>query len=128
MKIRPLAFVALLLASFLPAFASDLAGTWNTEFDSQIGVQKYSFTFKHEGDALTGSATFDHSFGKGTVPLKAVKVDGDKVSFTEAFTMEGNEITIAYSGTLTGDELTLTRQVGDIATEQLTAKRTPAGH
>jgi hypothetical protein len=128
MKFRPFALLALLLASLLPALASDLAGTWTTEFDSQIGVQKYSFTFQHEGDALTGSATFDHSFGKGTVALKAIKVDGDKVSFNEPFTMEGNEITIAYSGSLTGDELKLTRQVGDIATEQLTAKRAPAAH
>jgi hypothetical protein len=127
MKIRPLALFVLLLASFLPAIASDLAGKWVTQFDTQIGLQKYIFEFKRDGDKLTGQAVFDHSFGKGTVQLKDIKADGDKVSFKEPFSMEGNEITIAYSGTLTGDELKLTRQVGDIATEQLIAKRAPAG-
>lgn len=128
MKIRPLAFLTLLLVSLLPAAASDLAGKWNAQFDTQIGVQKYIFEFKRDGDKLTGQATFDHSLGKGTVPLKAIKAEGDNVSFNETFTMEGNEVTIAYHGTLTGDELKLTRNVGDFASEQLTAKRAPSGN
>lgn len=125
MKFRPLALLALLLTAVLPAYAG-LAGKWTAEFDTQIGHQKYSYEFKQEGDQLSGSATYDHAFGKGTVQLKAVKMDGDKVSFTEALSFNGNEVTITYQGTLAGDELKLTRQVGDIATEQITAKRVPA--
>ncbi|MDQ5978609.1 MAG: hypothetical protein QG602_1583, partial [Verrucomicrobiota bacterium] len=34
--------------------------------------------------------------------------------------------TITYTGTLAGDEIKLTRQVGEFATEQLSAKRAPA--
>jgi hypothetical protein len=128
MKIRSLACLFLLLASFLPAVAADLVGKWTTQFDTQIGLQKYIFEFKRDGTQISGQATFDHSFGKGTVQLKDIKADGDKVSFNEPFTMEGNAITIAYHGTITGDELKLTRNVGDIATEQLTAKRVPAGN
>jgi hypothetical protein len=126
MKIRFLSTLALLIATALPAAASDLLGQWTAEFDSPIGVQKYVYEFKNSGDALTGEATFDHSMGKGTAPLKNVKVEGDKVSFTEPLTIEGNEITITYSGTLAGDTLTLTRNVGDFGTEQLTAKRAAA--
>ena len=127
MKLRSLALLALLIASVLPAAAADLIGKWTAEFDSQIGVQKYSYEFKQDGETLTGQATFDHSFGKGTVQLRGIKLDGDKVSFNEPFTMEGNEIIISYSGTLTGDEMKLTRNVGDFATEQVTAKRAAAG-
>jgi hypothetical protein len=126
MKIRFLGALALLLAVALPAAAADLAGKWTAEFDSPIGVQKYVYEFKGEGGALTGEATFDHSMGKGTVALKNVKVEGDKVSFEEPLKIEGNEITISYSGTLTGDELKLERKVGDFGTEQVAAKRAGA--
>ena len=128
MKIRPLAILALLIAAVLPASAatSNLVGKWSAEFESPIGVQKYTYEFKNSGDALTGQATFEHSMGKGSVQLKNVKVDGDKVSFSEPLSIEGNEITIVYSGTLSGDELKLARTVGDFGTEQLTAKRAPA--
>jgi hypothetical protein len=124
-KIR-FALLALLLASSLPAAAADLLGRWTAEFDSPIGVQKYIYEFKTTGDALTGQATYDHSLGKGTVPLNDLKVEGDKVSFTEPLTIDGNQITIVYSGTLSGDELKLTRNVGDFGAEQLTAKHAAA--
>lgn len=126
MKTRFLAVLALALASALPAAAADLPGQWTAEFDSPIGVQKYIYEFTKTGEALEGKATYDHSMGKGTVPLKDLKVDGDKVSFSEPLTIEGNEITITYSGTLAGDELKLTRNVGDFGSEQLTAKRAAA--
>lgn len=126
MKTRLLVLLALLIAAVLPASAANLVGKWSAEFDTQIGLQKYVFEFKQAGDNFTGEASFDHSFGKGTVQLKNIKVEGDKVSFAEPFKMDGNEITISYTGTLTNDEMKLTRQVGEIATEQLTAKRAPA--
>jgi hypothetical protein len=125
-KTRLLGILALLMAVALPAAAADLPGRWTAEFESPIGVQKYVYEFKKSGDTLTGEATFDHSLGKGTVPLKDLKVEGDKVSFNEPLTIEGNQITITYSGTLTGDELKLTRVVGDFGSEQLTAKRASA--
>jgi hypothetical protein len=125
MKIRFLSILALLMAA-LPAGAAELPGRWTAEFESPIGVQKYVYEFQKSGDALTGQATFDHSMGKGTVPLKNLKLDGDKISFDEPLTIEGNQITITYSGTLAGDELKLTRVVGDFGSEQLTAKRAAA--
>lgn len=126
MRIRFLAFLALLAVTSLPAAAADLSGRWTAEFDSPIGVQKYIYEFKTTAGALTGQATYDHSMGKGTVSLNDLKVEGDKVSFTEPLTIDGNQITIVYSGTLTGDELKLTRNVGDFGAEQLTAKRAAA--
>lgn len=115
--------IAVLAAVAAPASAGDLAGRWTAEFDSPIGVQKYVYEFKGAGDSLTGEASYEHSLGKGTVPLKELKVDGDKVSFTEQLSLDGMELTITYSGTLAGDEIALTRNVGDFGAEQLTAKR-----
>jgi hypothetical protein len=64
--------------------------------------------------------------GKGTVELKNLKIEGDRVTFDEPLTIEGNQITITYSGTLAVDELKLTRTVGNFGTEQLIAKRAAA--
>lgn len=125
MKMRLFAVLALLLAA-LPASAGDLVGKWTAEFDTQIGVQKYVFEFKKSGDTITGMATFERSVGNGTAPLSNVKVEGDKVSFEEPLAMPDAQITIKYTGTLAGDELKLERKVGDVATEQLTAKRAAA--
>ena len=128
MKVRLFTAFALLMATVLPAAAAELAGRWTAEFDSPIGAQKYVYEFKKSGDALTGQATYEHSMGKGTVDLKNLKVDGDKITFEEPLTIDGNQITITYSGTLAGDELKLSRVVGDFGTEQLTAKRASASH
>lgn len=123
MKIRiaiALAFVILAGA----ARADTLPGKWTSEFDSQIGVQKYVFEFKESGDRIVGFATFERSLGNGRVELKEIKHVGDKVSFVEPFSFDGNEIEIRYSGTLAGDEMKLRRDVGDFATEHIVAKRT----
>jgi hypothetical protein len=125
MKLKMSVVLALMLAA-LPASAGELVGRWATEFDTQIGPQKYVFEFSKSGDTITGTATFERSVGNGTAPLKNVKVEGDKVRFEEPLSFDGNEVTIVYSGTLAGDELKLERKVGDIATESLTAKRAAA--
>jgi hypothetical protein len=41
----PITFLALAALPCL-AFAADVTGTWKAEFDSQIGLQKYTCTLK----------------------------------------------------------------------------------
>jgi len=124
---KMLCFAAAILPLFTAARAADLAGRWTAEFDSQIGVQKYVYEFKVDGEKITGKATHDHSMGKGEAELKAIKLSGDDVSFTEPLNINGDEITITYTGKIAGDEMKLTRQVGDFATEQIVVKRAAAG-
>jgi hypothetical protein len=120
------ALAALTLSSLSLAHAADLAGHWTSEFDSQIGVQKYTYDFKAGGDKLTGKATYDHSLGKGETVLKEIKVTGDDVFFAEDFSAPDVSVHITYTGKIAGDEMKLTRQVGDLATEQIVAKRVKA--
>lgn len=124
--IRVLTFVLLALAGSSLLRAADLVGKWTTEFDTQIGIQKYVYEFKVSGDRLVGRATFQRSLGNGEVELRSIKLDGDTVSFVEPFSFEGTETPITYSGVITGDEMKLTRNVGDFATEQLVARREKA--
>ena len=121
-KIAGLAAV-LLLAASLPAVAADVTGQWTTQFDTQVGVQKYTFDFKVNGEDLTGTAAFERMGEKGTTELKEGKVQGDKVTFVEMLDFQGNAIRIEYTGTVAGDEIKFTRKVGDFATEELVAKR-----
>jgi len=115
--------LALMLVTAVTAFAADVTGTWTADFDTQIGVQKYVFTFKVEGEKLTGEAAAERMGEKATVPLKDGSVKGDQIAFTETLDFQGQQVAIVYSGTIAGDEIKFTRKVGDFATEQLVAKR-----
>jgi len=129
MTYRKMMMAAFTLALLSPAHAADVAGKWKTEFDTQIGIQKYTYEFKVDGDKITGKATFEREQAKGEVALKEIKVNGDDIAFMEPLNFDGQEIRIDYKGKVSGDEMKLTRQVGDFATEELVAKRIkePAG-
>lgn len=117
------AVAALALVGSLPALAGDVSGKWTAQFDTQVGVQKYTFDLKAAGDKLTGSAAFERMGEKGTAELKEGKLEGDKLSFVEMLEMQGNQLRIEYTGVLAGDEIKFTRKVGDFATEEFVAKR-----
>jgi len=126
-SILSLAIVAS-LASFtlivvLSVLAADLGGKWKAEFDTQIGVQKYTFTFKVEGEKLTGKASFERMDQKGEVDLLEGTVKGDEISFVEKVNFQDNELRLEYKGKIKGDEISFTRKVGDFATEEFVAKR-----
>jgi len=107
----------------LPSGAADATGKWKAEFDTQIGVQKYTFDLKADGEKLTGMTSFERMGEQGQVELKEGKVKGDEVFFVELLNFDGNEIRIKYTGKVAGDEIKLTRKVGDFATEDFVAKR-----
>ena len=106
-----------------PAAAADIAGKWHAEFETQIGIQKYVYDFKIDGDTITGKASFERENGKGEVDLKEIKVSGDDISFMEPLDFDGQQVRIDYKGKVSGDEMKLTRQVGEFATEEVVAKR-----
>jgi enterochelin esterase-like enzyme len=110
------------------ALAADVTGTWKSEFDSQIGRQKYTFTFKQDGTKLTGKASSEVADRKRDAELREGKVASDTVSFVEPLTIQDNEIRISYTGKLSadGNEIKFTREVGDFAKEEITAKRDQA--
>ena len=118
-----LLYAAVTLALVLAAHAADVTGKWKGEFDTQVGVQKYTFELKVDGEKLTGKAFFERMNQKGEAELQEGTVKGAEIFFVEKFSIEGNEIRIEYKGKLTGDEINFTRHVGDFATEQFVAKR-----
>ncbi|MBP7049643.1 MAG: esterase family protein [Phycisphaerae bacterium] len=122
-RVMSLSMIVFCLAAVGSVQAADIAGTWNAEFDTQIGVQQYTFTFKQDGAAVTGKAVADIAGQTREVELQEVKLEGDTVSFVENLDFQGTEIRIAYTGTVAGDEIKFTRKVGEFATEEFAAKR-----
>ena len=105
------------------ALAIDISGDWTTEFDTQIGVQKYTFNFVQEGDTVTGNADAEIEGDPRKVEFREGRIEDHVLTFHEIFTFQGNEIRIEYKGTVGNDEIHFTRNVGDFATEQLVATR-----
>ncbi len=114
-----LAVLIFALVSAVAAQAPDISGKWTAAFDTQIGVQKYTYEFKADGGKLTGKATSEN----GSSEIQEGRVSGDEVSFVEMLSFQDMKIRIEYKGKVAGDEIKFTRQVGDFATEQLVAKR-----
>jgi hypothetical protein len=118
----PMALLALAVIS-VPALAADITGTWKADFNTQRGLQKYTFTFKQDSAGLTGKISADLNGEKREADLKEGKVEGDNVTFVELLSFQGNELRIVYTGRISADEIKFTRKVGDFATEELVAKR-----
>jgi hypothetical protein len=110
---------AAIALSAATAFAGDITGKWTASFDTQIGTQNYTYDFKADGNKLTGKAK--SQFAESEITEGTIK--DDDVAFVENLDFQGQPIRIEYKGKLVGDELKLTRKVGDIATEELVAKR-----
>ena len=113
-----LAFCALCLA--VSTFGADISGQWTSTFSTQIGDQHYTYTFKVDGEKLTGTAKSDN----GQSELTKGSVKGDEVTFTESLDFQGMPLVIVYTGKIADtNTINFTRQVGDFATETLVAKR-----
>jgi hypothetical protein len=125
---RRIAFVMVALAFLVPVLGAqapaapkaDISGKWTASFDTQVGVQNYTYEFVVKDGVLSGKLTSS----LGNSAMKPGKVEGDKVTFTETLTFMEMEISIAYTGQIvSADEIKFTRNVGEFATEELVAKR-----
>jgi hypothetical protein len=119
---RHVIFVAaLMMVVVLPLRAADVTGKWTATFTTDIGEQSYTFDFVVKGTVLTGTTKGNLT---GESKIADGKVDGDKISFVENVTFQDMPLRIVYSGQMTSaDEIKMTRNVADIAMEQLVAKR-----
>jgi len=108
-----------LLVLTATALLADVTGKWTASFETEIGTQNYTYDFKQTGDKLTGTAK--SNLGSGVITEGSVK--GDDITFVEILNFQDQEIRITYKGKISGDEIKFTRQVADVATEELVAKR-----
>ena len=109
------------------AGAADVSGQWRAEFDTQIGQQKYLFTFQVADGKVSAKATAELSGQKREVEFKDAKLADDTLTFVENFKFQENEVRIEYTGKVANDEIKFTRKVADFAVEEFVAKRVETG-
>ena len=116
-----LVVAALVFLSLSGLRAADVTGKWTATFNTELGEQSYTYDFVVKGTVLTGTAKGNLT---GESKISDGKVDGDKISFVENLDFQGMPLKITYTGQMTSaDEIKMTRNVADIAMEQLVAKR-----
>jgi hypothetical protein len=119
--LRMLAAALLLLCSLAPAAAQDVTGRWTAKFETQVGEQEYTFEFVVKGTQLTGKVKGNLL---GESAIADGKIEGGKISFVENGSYMEMPLRIVYTGTVaSADEIKFSRNVADIATEELVARR-----
>jgi len=116
---RVMVLALVFFSAAVSALAADISGQWTATFNTQVGEQHYVYTFKVDGEKLTGTAKSDN----GTSEIQNGTVKGDDVSFVENLNYQGQQLTITYTGKVSGDEIHFTRDVGGFGKEELVAKR-----
>ncbi len=99
---RILLLIAALSAT---AFASDISGNWKATADGPNGAMERTFTFKVDGNKVTGETT-STMLGKSTITDG--KVTGDTVTFTITANLQGNEMKLNYTGKIKDNEIVFT--------------------
>jgi hypothetical protein len=117
--------VSMVLAVAAIALAADINGKWKGELDAPDGQKiTNTFTFKVEGEKVTGSV---HSSRSGTeAPIEDGTLKGDDLAFSLTRSVEGTQMKLRYTGKVKGDEIAMT-VAGDVGGQsfemQMTVKR-----
>src|ERR1051326_1528063 len=102
-KMRMVLHLGAIMMLVFASRAADIGGQWRAEFDTQIGLQKYVFTFQTDGSKVTGKAVSEVNGQKRETELKEGVLTDDTLSFAEMFSFQGNEIRIKYTGKVDAD-------------------------
>ena len=111
--------ITLFLTVSIGAIAADVAGMWTAQVPGRNGTRDTKFTFKVDGDKLTGTMSVE---GQDTI-LTDGKVSGSNVSFAASVDRGGNTIKYNFTGKLAGDEIQFKREGGQGQAREFTAKR-----
>jgi hypothetical protein len=110
--------IALLFLTAALALAADISGKWRFNVETDMGSGSPTFTFKQDGDSLTG--TYSGAFGEANV---TGKVNGDKVEFWFDASPGGEKITIKYAGVVEENKMKGTVDLGGQAKGTFTAEK-----
>ena len=100
-------FLTVLVALFaiIASNAEGIDGKWKTKMESQMGSMELTFTFKVDGEKLTGSISTE----MGDMEITNGKVNGNEFSFD--IDMMGNPI--PHKGKLDGGVIKLKAEMPD---------------
>jgi hypothetical protein len=106
-------------AAASPADKIDVTGPWAFQVETPNGTGTPTFTFKQEGEKLTGQ--YKGIFGEA--PLTGT-LKGNNIEFSIKIQAQGEEVTITYTGTVEKDgTMKGTAKLGDVGSGTWTGKR-----
>ncbi|HTS60898.1 MAG TPA: hypothetical protein VMH28_02680 [Candidatus Acidoferrales bacterium] len=101
-----------LLAAFaafaMIALAADISGNWKATAEGPNGAMERTFTFKVDGNKVTGEST---SSMMGKSQISDGKIEGDTVTFTLTGKFGDNEVKLNYKGKINGNEIKFTSEM-----------------
>jgi hypothetical protein len=98
---------------------TNISGVWNFAVETSQGSGSPTFTFKQDGESLSG--TYKGQFGEA--PLTGT-VKGADVKFAIKINAQGQDLTITYTGKIDGkDSMKGTASFGEMGEGTWTAKR-----
>jgi hypothetical protein len=110
--IKLLFLVAFVLTGITTTDQNPINGEWKGSRETPNGLFEVNYTFKVEGNVLTG--TSKSQFGE--VKLENGKVEGKKISYT----ITVNDMTINNTGQLINDdEILITNDWGDLTLKRV---------
>jgi hypothetical protein len=100
-------------------FAADITGTWNLNVETDMGSGTPTFTFKQDGEKLTG--TYSGQLGEAKV---SGTIKGDNVEFWYEAAPQGDKVTVKYVGKLEGaGKMSGTTDLGGLAKGKFTGAK-----
>jgi len=100
-------FTAILLAILIlaaPVLAADVDGKWVGSIAGPGGEIPVGFTFKADGEKLSGTQTGPDGMD---IPFKDGKVEGNNITFTVTIDFGGMPFTINYKGVVATEQIKL---------------------
>jgi opacity protein-like surface antigen len=113
-----IALTGLVLVSAL-ALAADVDGTWEGVITVTGNDVPVSWTFKADGDKLTGGV---RQAGGPEMPIKDGKIDGNNISFVLPVEFQGTAMQVNYKGVVSPTEIKLTGEVNGMTFEYTVKK------
>jgi len=120
--VKPLMIVALILVVCIPAFAADVDGKWAGSIAGPAGDTPINFTFKADGEKLTGSTV---GLDGAEVPISEGKIDGKNITFKVSLDFGGMPFVISYKGVVSPEEIKMTGSFFEMPFEFVLKKAKP---
>jgi hypothetical protein len=119
--LRGLILAALLALLAAPALA-EVSGTWHATVEGDMGPVELTFTFRRDGERVTGSV----SVGTTEAEITDGRISGDRFTFNLPWG-DAPQVLISYEATVDDGEMeivsTFTRPDGEPVVTEFTAKR-----
>jgi hypothetical protein len=98
--------------------SGNISGVWNATVETSQGSGNPEFTFKQEGEKITG--TYKGTFGEA--PLTGT-LKGSDISFSIKVNFQGQEFDVTYTGKVEGNNMKGTAKLGELGEATWTAKK-----